>query len=99
MLTSIKSIKTMYLNETMYTEKIEKQSTSGNRITEMCCYTLKGGGYLVTTKVKESVEKDWGTDYKTVEETAYACEKMPELSTKEDELAKLKKFAESLNKY
>lgn len=96
MLTSIKNIETMHLNETMYTEKVEKQSTSGNRITETCCYTLKDGGYLVTTRVKESVERDWGMDYKTVSETAYACQECPELTSKDDELKKLAAFAKTL---
>jgi len=95
MLSSINTTN-MYLNESMYTSKIEKETKSGNRITEMCCYELSGGGYLVITRVKEEIERDYGKDYKTVSEEAYACTGAPVLETKDDALSKLKQFAESL---
>lgn len=88
----------MYLSETMYTEKVQKSSKKGNQRTETCCYTLKDGGYLVVTRVQEEVEKEYGKDYKTISETAYASTECPELETKDEALDKLKQFAESLSK-
>jgi len=87
----------MYISEGMYTDKTCKETRSGSKVTEVTCYTLKGGGYVVFTRIKEEVDKEYGKDFRTVSEDAYACETCPDLETKDDSLQKLKKFAESLN--
>jgi hypothetical protein len=96
-LTSI-NYSNMHISEGMYTEKVHKETKSGSKVTKMCCYTLKGGGYLVTETICEEIPKDWGMEYKTVSENAYATEKCPEMETKDEALAALKKYAESLTK-
>lgn len=86
----------MHISEGMYTEKVHKEKREGGKLTKMCCYTLKGGGYLVTETVCEEITKDWGTDYKTISENAYATEECPEMETKEEALEALRKYAESI---
>jgi hypothetical protein len=87
----------MHITEGMYTEKVHKETKSGNRVTKMCCYTLKGGGYLVTETVCEENQKEYGMDYKTISENAYASMECPEFESKDESLEKLKQFAKSLN--
>lgn len=86
-----------YIGPEYYTDKIEKVSKSGNKQTEVCCYNLKGGGYLVMETEYETVQKEWGEDRKVVRVDAYACDKEPDLTTKDEQLQKLADYARSLN--
>lgn len=88
-----------HINECYYNSKVEKTEKSGNKVTHICAYELKDGGYLVFKDVKEMSETaEYYMGGKSIETFAQASDSMPEDMMMEEKSMNLKKLAELARK-
>jgi hypothetical protein len=75
-----------HISECYYNSKVEKTEKSGNKITHICAYELKDGGFLVFKDVKEMSEnkEDYYLGGKSIETFAQASDNMPDEMLMED---------------
>jgi hypothetical protein len=89
-----------HISECYYNSKVEKTEKSGNKITHICAYELKDGGYLVFKDVKEMPENkdEYYIGGKSLETFAQASDSMPEEMMMEEKSMNLKRLAELARK-
>jgi hypothetical protein len=89
-----------HISECYYNSKVEKTEKSGNKITHICAYELKDGGFLVFKDVKEMSEnkEDYYLGGKSIETFAQASDNMPDEMLMEEKSMNLKKLAEIARK-
>lgn len=89
-----------HISECYYNSKVEKTEKSGNKITHICAYELKDGGYLVFKDVREIPEdkEQYYMGGKSIETFAQASDSMPEDMMMEEKAMNLKKLAELARK-
>jgi hypothetical protein len=89
-----------HISECYYNSKVEKTEKSGNKITHICAYELKDGGYLVFKDVKEMPENkdEYYMGSKSLETFAQASDSMPEEMMMEEKSMNLKRLAELARK-
>jgi hypothetical protein len=89
-----------HISECYYNSKVEKTEKSGNKITHICAYELKDGGYLVFKDVREMSEdkEDYYMNGKSTETFAQASDSMPDEMLMEEKSMNLKKLAELARK-
>jgi hypothetical protein len=89
-----------HISECYYNSKVEKTEKSGNKITHICAYELKDGGYLVFKDVREMPEdkEEYYMGGKSIETFAQASDSMPDEMLMEEKSMNLKKLAELARK-
>lgn len=89
-----------HISECYYNSKVEKTEKSGNKITHICAYELKDGGYLVFKDVREMPENkdEYYMGGKSLETFAQASDSMPEEMMMEEKSMNLKRLAELARK-
>lgn len=89
-----------HISECYYNSKVEKTEKSGNKITHICAYELKDGGYLVFKDVREMPENkdEYYMSGKSLETFAQASDSMPEEMMMEEKSMNLKRLAELARK-
>lgn len=89
-----------HISECYYNSKVEKTEKSGNKITHICAYELKDGGYLVFKDVREMPENkdEYYMGGKSIETFAQASDSMPEEMMMEEKSMNLKRLAELARK-
>lgn len=89
-----------HISECYYNSKVEKTEKSGNKVTHICAYELKDGGYLVFKDVREMPEdkEEYYMGGKSIETFAQASDSMPEDMMMEEKSMNLKRLAELARK-